>query len=76
MLLNIEDIFHWLCITFRKSEALTGGYLQKISIVEESTYTNLEEKLMLNITELLLKENLITLDEKMLLTMLIKEGHE
>lgn len=37
---------------------------------------NREKKLMLNIAELLQKENLITLDEKMLLTMLIKEGNE
>lgn len=39
-------------------------------------HMNREKKLMLNIAELLQKENLITLDEKMLLTMLIKEGNE
>lgn len=75
--MNKKDNCPCFCIALKKERCIDRGfYLQKISIVEEKMYMNREKKLMLNIAEILQKENLITLDEKMLLTMLIKEGNK
>lgn len=53
-----------------------GDHLKQISIAEENTRMNKEKRVMLEIADILLKENLITLNEKIQLTILIKEGRE
>ena len=50
--------------------------LKRISIAEEETRMNRETRVLLEIAEILLKENLITLNEKLQLTTLIKERNE
>lgn len=50
--------------------------MQKMNINEETMHRNREKKFLLNIADILWKENLITFNEKILLTMLIQKGKE
>lgn len=51
-------------------------HFQTMSIAEEETRMNREKRVMLEMADILLKESLITLDEKLKLTILIKEGEK
>lgn len=50
--------------------------MRRISIVEEETCVNREKRVLLEMAEVLLKEKLITLNEKLQLTTLIRERKE